>query len=212
MNLINQLSTALRATVNDLLAEEPTAPREHTARLLKTADQRVAKLNEQLAMAVAREKRAEQDWRDARAQAEALEAEANRAVLNKQDELARVKLAQLNQTQTRLLRLSERWKSYAATSEKLHIEIQDLQTQLGEARRRLLQAGEHEGNTSSLENLQQTRCQQHRETEQVQEELKASVEQTAQREDNVKARGELDQTRITDLLKKRDQGQSSQGS
>ena len=73
-------------------------------------------------------------------------------------------------------------------------------------------AAEHEGNTSSLENQQQTRCEPHSETEQVQEERKASDEQTAPLEDNVKARGELDQTRITDLLKKRDQGQSSQGS
>ncbi len=209
MNLLDRLSLALRSTVNDLFAEEPVAPEDRTARLLKTADQRVAKLNEQLAQSVAREKRAEQDWRDARARADALEAEVNAAVSGRQDEVARVKLAQLNQTQTKLLQLNDRWKSYAATTEKLRIEIQDLQAQLGEARRRLQQVDEREDNASGMQGLQQARREQRKESEQVKEELKTREEQTARHEDNVKAREELDQTRISDLLRKRDQDQGS---
>ncbi len=209
MDLLNRLSLALRSTVNDLFAEEPPAPEDRAARLLKTAEQRVAKLNEQLAQAVAREKRAEQDWRDARARADALEAEVNAAVRDRQDEVARAKLAQLNQAQTKLLQLNDSWKSYAATSEKLRIEMQDLQAQLGEARRRLQQVGDREGNAGGMEDLQQTRREQRKESEQVREELKAREEQTARREDNVAAREELDRTRIADLLKKCDQDQGS---
>jgi phage shock protein A len=206
MNLIDRLSLAIRSTVNDLFAEEPPAPEDRAARLLKTAEQRTAKLNEQLALAVAREKRAEQDWRDARARADALEAEVNAAVRNGQDELARAKLTQLNQAQTKLLQLNDSWKSYAASSEKLRIEIQDLQAQLAEAHRRLQQVDKREANASGMENLQQARREQRKETAQAQDELKAREEQTARHEDNVAAREDLDQARLADLLKKRDEG------
>jgi hypothetical protein len=57
-----------------------------------------------------------------------------------------------------------------------------------------------------MENLQQARREQRKETTQVQDELKAREEQTARHEDNVAAREDLDQARLADLLKKRDQG------
>ena len=206
MDLLNRLSLAIRSTVNDLFAEEAPAPEDRAARLLKTAEQRTAKLNEQLALAVAREKRAEQDWRDARTRADALEAEVNAAVRNGQDELARAKLTQLNQAQTKLLQLNDSWKSYAASSEKLRIEIQGLQAELADAHRRLQQVNEHEGNASGMENLQRARREQRKETAQVQDELKTREEQTARHEDNVAAREDLDQARLADPLKKRDEG------
>ena len=208
MNLLNRLSLAIRAATraaaNDLFGEETPAPEDRTAQLLKTAQQRVNKLNEQLAQAVAREKRAEQDWREARARVDALEADVDAAVRNHQDDVARAKLTQVNQAQNKLRQLSDSWKAYAASSEKLRIEIQDLHTQLADAQRRLQQVNEREGNAGGMENLQQTRREQRKETAQVQDEMKAREEQTARREDNIAAREELDQTRVADLLKKRD--------
>ncbi len=204
MDLLNRLSHAIRAAANDLFSEEAPAPEDRAAQLLKTAQQRVNKLNEQLAQAVAREKRAEQDWRAARARVDALEAEVDAAVRDHQDEVARTKLTQVNQAQNKLQQLSDGWKAYAASSEKLRIEIQDLHTQLADAQHRLQHLNEREGNAGGMETLQQTRREQRSETAQVQDELKAREEQTAQREDNIAAREELDQTRIADLLKKRD--------
>jgi phage shock protein A len=204
MNLLNRLSLALRAAASDLFSEEAPAPQDKAAQLLRTAQQRVDKLNEQLAQAVAREKRAEQDWRTARAGVEALEAEVDAAVRAHQDETARLKLAQVNQAQNKLQQLSDSWKAYAASSEKLRIEMQDLHTQLAAAQQRLQQLGEREGNAGGMETLQQARREQRNEAAQVHQELAAREEQTARREDHIAAREELDQTRIADLLKKHD--------
>ena len=208
MDLLNRLSVAIRAAAHDLFGEEepPRDAASHSATLLKTAQQRVNKLNEQLAQAVAREKRAEQAWREASVQASTLEDEVNAAVRAGQDEVARAKLAQLNQAQIKVQQLNDNWRGYASSSEKLRIEIQDLQAQLGEARRRLNQVGERENNAAGMEDLQRTRREQRAETAQAHEELKSREEQAAQREDHIAAREELDQTRIADLLKKRDEG------
>ena len=213
MNLLNRLSTAIRAAAHDLFAEEAPAPEDRAASLLKTAQQRTDRLNEQLAQAVAREKRAEQAWRDALAQANALEAEVNAAVQSGQDDVARAKLAQLNQAQIKTQQLNDRWLNDASTSEKLRLEIQALQAQLGEARRRLDQVGDRAGNAGGMEDLQRIRREQRHDTTQVHHELKTREEQTARREDDIAAREELDQsrsdpteldqTRIADLLKKR---------
>lgn len=206
MDLLNRLSTAIRAAAHDLFSEEAPAPEDRAAALLKNAQKRADRLNEQLAQAVAREKRAEQAWRDGLARATALEAEVDAAVRAGQDDTARVKLAQLNPAQVKAQQLSDSWRAYAATSEKLRIEIQDLQAQLGEARRRLEHVGERESNAGGLEDLQRTRREQRKETAQVRDELETREEQTARREDDAAAHEELDQTRIADLLKKRDQG------
>ena len=208
MNLLSRLSIALRAAAHDLFGEDEPSPDAATrsASLLKTAQQRVDKLNEQLAQAVAREKRAEQAWHDAVVQTNALEAEVDAAVRAHQDDAARTKLAQLNQMQNKVQQLNDAWRGYASSSEKLRIEIGDLQAQLGDARRRLNQVGERESNADGMEDLQRIQREQRKQAAQVNEELKAREEQTAQREDHIAAREELDQTRIADLLKKRDEG------
>jgi phage shock protein A len=204
MDLLNRLSLAIRAAANVVIGEVAVAPEDQAAHLLKTAQQRANKLNEQLAQAVAREQRAEQDWREARARADALEAEVDTAVRNHQDEVARARLPVLNQAQTTLLQLNARWKAYAAASEKLRIEIQDLQAQLTEAQRRLQQANEHRGNASGLQAPQQPQRDQRKETAQGQNELEARERQAAHIADDASPRNELDETRIADLLKKHD--------
>jgi phage shock protein A len=206
MDLLNKLSTAIRSAAHDLFGEEPPPAEDRAAALLKTAQQRVDRLNGQLAQAVAREKRAEQDWRDGQARVTALGAEIDAAVRAGQDDAARAKLAQLNPAQIKAQQLSDSWRAYATTSEKLRIEIQDLQAQLAEARKRLERAGERDSNAGGMEDLQQARREGRKDAAQVHEEVTSREEQAARREDDATAREELDQTRIADLLKKRDQG------
>jgi phage shock protein A len=202
MDLLNRLSLAIRAAANVVIGEVAPAPEDQAAQLLKTAQQRANKLNEQLAQAVAREQRAEQDWREARARADALEAEVDMAVRNHQDDVARARLPVLNQAQTTLLQLNGRWKALAAASEKLRIEIQDLQAQLTEAQRRLQHANEHQGSASGLQTPQQPQRDQRKATAQGQNELEAREKQAAHIADDASPRNELDETRIADLLKK----------
>jgi phage shock protein A len=210
MDLLNRISTAIRAAAHDLFAEEEPTPEDRAASLLKTAQQRTSRLDDQLAQAVAREKRAEQAWRDGLARVNALEVEVDAAVRAGQDEVARAKLAQLNQAQIKAQQFSDSWHTYAAASEKLRIEIQDLHAQLDEARRRLQQVGEREGSAGGQEDLQHVQREQRKDAAQVGDELKAREEQVARREDDVAAREELDQSRIADLLKKRDPGSGAE--
>src|SRR5262245_48236292 len=114
MDLLNRISTAIRAAAHDLFAGEEHIGEEHTpedraASLLKTAQQRTSRLDDQLAQAVAREKRAEQAWRDGLARVNALEVEVDAAVRTGQAEVARAKLAQLNQAQIKAQQLSDSW-------------------------------------------------------------------------------------------------------
>jgi len=211
MKLLDSLALAVRTAARDLFGEEDESPNEASrpATLLKTAQARLDALNEQLAQAVAREKRAEQAWQDAVAQASVLDDEVNAAVRAGQDDMARFKLAQLKQAKDAAQKFSITWQGFAVTSEKLRIEIQDMQAQLAEARRRMTQIGERENNAIAMEGLHRIRREQRAETTQVRARaaLQTRDEQAAQREDNIAAREELDQARIVDLLKKRKEGQ-----
>ena len=203
MNLFNRISIAIRAAAHDLVSSPPAAPADQSAALLKTAQQRVDRLNQTLAQAEAREKRAEQDWRDARAQADALEAEANAAVRAGQAAgVARVKLAQFNQAQNKVLQLSDGWKICATTSEKLRIELQDLQAQLTAIRRRLGQADSAAHPTT--EQARQRLAQTDRPAEVTSK--PATTLSTPKSAEAPPADKGLDQARIADLLKKRAQG------
>ncbi len=211
MKLLDSLALAVRTAARDLFGEEDESPSEASrpATLLKTAQARLDALNEQLAQAVAREKRAEQAWQDAVAQASVLDDEVTAAVRAGQDDMARFKLAQLKQAKDAAQKFSITWQGFAVTSEKLRIEIQDMQAQLAEARRRMTQIGERENNAIAMEGLQRIRREQRAETTQMRARaaLQTRDEQAAQREDNIAAREELDQARIVDLLKKRKEGQ-----
>jgi phage shock protein A len=208
MNLLSRISVAIRATANDLLnpRQSPGDPAAESARLLKSAQQRADRLKDTLALSETREKLAEQAWRNARAQAEALEAEANAAVRAGQDDIARTKLAQLNQAQNKVMQLSDGWKICAATSEKLRIEIKDLQTQLAAIRQRLGQGAPPPTTAQAAQRLSQPGL-----SSQAAARPAASVNTLKQDETPAANAGgqaadkNLDQTRIADLLKKRDE-------
>ncbi len=198
MDILSQIALAIRTAAHSVTGANPQVsgdPAAASARLLKAAQQRVNRLNSQLSQAEAREQTAEQAWRDARAQADALELEVNAAVNAGQDDVARAKLALFNQAQNRTQQLSDRWHNYATAAEKLRLEIRELQAQLDAARKRMAAAGTQAAPAAQPAATGQPAVES--ETRQVRLE---------QPPDNAAAAGgNLDQTRIADLLKKRDQ-------
>ncbi|MCL4506136.1 MAG: hypothetical protein M1434_14305 [Chloroflexi bacterium] len=207
MDILGQLTSLVRAKANDLLRpretrQQPADPRAESIRLLKAAQQRADRLGKQLSQAEARERNAEQAWRDARSQSDTLELEVNAATRAGQDDVARAKLAQLNQAQNHVQQLSDRWHDYATASEKLRIEIQDLQAQLNAVRQRLAGAG---GPASTPAQGMAPAQRQSTTASQPATEAIAREERLATPQDKPAAPKDLDTTRIADLLKKRDQ-------
>jgi chromosome segregation ATPase len=216
MNLFNRISLGIRAAANNLNnlvgapASQPApASAAQSAALLKAAQQRADRLNDQLLQAETHERNAEQAWRDARSEADAIELELNAAVRTGQDEVACAKLTQLNQAQNNVQRMSDRWHTYATTSEKLRIEIQDLQSQLAAIRKRSGRAALAPTSAASVAQAQLRLSQPAQTSAPAQNAQRASGLGTSPKPDTPAAppqpdEKELDQTRIADLLKKRD--------
>lgn len=200
MDLLSQLTLLLRAKANAFRGAPtarppPTSASASTAQsaaLLKTAEERATKVKEQLVLAESREQNAAQAWRDERAQADAIELELNAAVRAGHDEVARTKLTQINQLQNNIRQLSERWRHYATSSEKLRIELQDLDAQLTAIHRRVEPAPP----AARVKPAEQQLSQPAEHTQ--------SAPMAQPSDAKTDAGKTLDQTRIADLLKRHD--------
>ncbi len=216
MDLFSQLTLLLRAKANTLLrpgapAVKSSAPAlgnpAQAASLLKTAEGRAVKVREQLVQAETREQNAEQAWRVARTEADAMEEALNVAVRGGHDEVARTKLTQLNQLQNNVRQLSDRWRNYATTTEKLRIELQSLDAQLTVIRKRQEQAPPAARVKEAEQRLSQPNAH-------AQTAAKADAQGTSASAKSANAASDatapadagkaLDQNRIADMLKKRD--------
>jgi phage shock protein A len=217
MNLLDKLKMLVQSTVSDavqdLLGEEATTkqpsriPTTDTEKLLKQADKRLAKLREDLADAVAREKRAEQSWQAAGTNARKLNDEVD--ALIKADkggprslDDARAKLQQAKVAEKQVNDLERDVQRYEQLSARLRQEMALLEEQLNEVRRRLNQTEEREASVAVAEQNQQAAKEQRKAAEKAEPELTANEEEVAKREDNVEARDELDSSRMADVLKR----------
>jgi len=217
MDIFSQLTSLVRAKANDLLrprtpvapASPPADQRAESTRLLNAAQERAVKVNQLLVLAEAREKNAELAWHDAREQADAIESQLDTAVHAGQDEIARAKLTQLNQAQNAVQQLSDRWHTYATAAEKLRIEVQDLQGRLTAIQGKLSQSAPApvaHATDQAKQRLAQTAQSTGDAAPIVQSASKpADSSNTPSPPLPADADKTLDQTRITDLLKKRGQ-------
>ncbi|HEY3290298.1 MAG TPA: hypothetical protein VGK87_09240 [Anaerolineae bacterium] len=190
MDILSRLTSLVRAKANDLLKplQSRPAPEDkgaETAWLLKAAQQRLDEVKKEIVEAETHESNAEMAWRDARTEADALEMDVNSAVRDGHDDAARVKMAQLNHAQSAVLHLSERWHRYASATEKLRIESNDLQARLTAIQHKLNHVAHAPGVTESKQPL--------------------SVDKApADSKPAQPVEKGLDETRISDLLNKRD--------
>ena len=108
MKWFDRILTGLRAAARDLLSEEDTPEEsDRLDSLLETAQTRLHVLRSELAQAIAREKRAEIDWRAGWEQANALDAGIDSALRAGQDDIARSQIEQASRAQVKADELSE---------------------------------------------------------------------------------------------------------
>jgi phage shock protein A len=193
MKWFDRILTGLRAAARDLISEEDNdAEADRVAALLETAQTRLHVLRSELAQAIAREQRAEIEWRAAWEQANALDATVDSALRAGQDDVARTKIEEASRAQVKADELSERYQACVRVSTRLREEVNTLQTHIDEVRRRQGQIVDRELSAQSLEQLQQLKREQRKETHQVHDELRDRQEQIARREDRLAAHDELE--------------------
>ncbi len=193
MKWIDRVLTALRTAARDLTSEEDAAAEEdHVVALLDTAQARLNVLRDELATAIAREKRAEIEWHAAVAQANALDVGVDAALRTGQDEAARAQIVQASRAQIKADELSEHYQACVRVSTRLREEVMALQDQIDETHDRYTHLNDRDRSAQSLESLNQLRREQRKDTRALHSELDERKEQVAKREDQIAAREEID--------------------
>src|SRR5512142_2758182 len=99
MKWFDRILTALRSAARDLISEDDEVEGDRVDTLVEAAQTRLMVLRDELTQAVAREKRAEIEWRAAWDQANALDSNVDTALRGGQDELARAHIEQASRAQ-----------------------------------------------------------------------------------------------------------------
>ena len=197
MKWIDRIFNSLRTAARDLLSEDDQvadATTDRATALLDAANARLNVLRDELAQAIAREKRLEAEWRTAQTQADALNEAVDALLRANDDEAARNQIEPASRAQVKADELSERYQAAGRTTARLRDEVRSLQGQVDEARHQQEQVWLRENSAESLEKLNQLKREQRKDTRTLNDDLAARRETVARREDRLAARDDLDRT------------------
>ncbi|MBI5298356.1 MAG: PspA/IM30 family protein [Chloroflexi bacterium] len=200
MKLSERIRLLLKAAANDLFGEEQAAEvrqvlngettAEHLTGLLDEAQSQLDTLRLELGNAVSHQKRIERAWQESAAQVKSLDAAADAAIQDGQEERAREYLAQLQSAQQNVQELEELARAGEQRSTDLRSAVNQQQEQLDVLRRRALTLTDRERSVTALAELLGDQQSLSRQTEKLHTELTAWEEQIARREDRISARRE----------------------
>ncbi len=197
MKWIDRIFNSLRTAARDLLSEDDQpidANADRATALFDAANARLNVLRDELAQAIAREKRLEVEWRSAQTQADALNEAVDALLRANDDEAARAQIEPASRTQVKADELSERYQAAVRTTARLRDEVRSLQAQVDEARQQQEQVWLRENSADSLEKLHQLQREQRRDARTLNEDLASRRESVARREDRLAARDDIDRT------------------
>ena len=195
MKWFDRVLTALRSAARDLISEEDEIEGDRVDMLIDAAQTRLTVLRDELAQAVAREKRAEIEWRAAWDQANALDANVDSALRAGQDDLAKVHIEQASRAQVKADELSEHYQACVRVTTRLREDVNALQSQLDDVIRRQSQLTDREQSASSLEQINRLKREQRRATSDLKRELEDRAREVSKREDYLAAREEIEWTK-----------------
>jgi phage shock protein A len=195
MKWFDRILTALRSATRDLISEEDEVEGDRVDTLIDAAQTRLTVLRDELAQAVAREKRAEIEWRAAWDQANALDTNVDNALRTGQDDLARMHIEQASRAQVKADELSEHYQACVRVTTRLREEVSTLQTQLDDVIRRQTQLTDREQSATSLEQINRLKREQRHAAADLKRELEDRAREVSKREDYLAAREEIEQTR-----------------
>ena len=195
MKWFDRILTALRSAARDLISEDDEIEGDRVDTLIDVAQTRVTVLRDELAQAVAREKRAEIEWRAAWDQANALDTNVDNALRAGQDDLARLHIEQASRAQVKADELSEHYQACVRLTTRLREEVTTLQMQIDDVIGRQTQLSDREHSADSLEQLNRLKREQRRAASDLKRELEDRAREVSKREDYLAAREEIERSK-----------------
>jgi phage shock protein A len=135
MGIFDRLSTMLRSNINDLITRAEN-PEKMLNQLILDMKSQLAKAKQQVASAIADEKKLEADAAAMKKQAEDWERRAMLAVQEGRDDLAKQALMRYNEQLQGAQQLQETWLKHKAETESLKASLRQLNDKIEEAKRK----------------------------------------------------------------------------
>ena len=135
MGIFDRLSTMLRSNINDLISRAEN-PEKMLNQLIVDMKGQLAKAKQQVASAIADEKKLQSQVEDERKQAESWERRAMIAVQEGRDDLAKQALSRYNEHLQGAQQLHETWVRHKAETEQLKVSLRQLHDKIEEASRK----------------------------------------------------------------------------
>src|SRR5512143_2500363 len=135
MGIFDRLSTMIRSNINDLITRAEN-PEKMLNQLIVDMKGQLAKAKQQVASAIADEKKLQSDAEAMKKQAEDWERRALLAVQEGRDDLAKQALMRYNEAMTGAQQLHETWVKHKAETENLKGSLRQLNDKIEEAKRK----------------------------------------------------------------------------
>jgi phage shock protein A len=135
MGIFDRLSTLLRSNINDLISSAEN-PEKMLNQILVDMRSQLAKAKQQVAAAIADEKRLRDQADAERKQADDWEKRAMLAVQEGRDDLAKQALVRQGEHSAHAEQLEVTWQAHQAETEKLKASLRDLNDKIEEAKRK----------------------------------------------------------------------------
>jgi phage shock protein A len=135
MGLFDRLSTLLRSNINDLISRAEN-PEKMLNQLIVDMKTNLAKAKQQVASAIADEKKLQADAESMKKQAEDWERRAMLAVQEGRDDMAKQALGRYNEQMQGAQQLQETWLRHKAETDALKLSLRQLNDKIEEAKRK----------------------------------------------------------------------------
>jgi phage shock protein A len=135
MGIFDRLSTLIRSNLNDLISRAEN-PEKMLNQLIVDMKGQLAKAKQQVASAIADEKKLQSDAEAMKKQAEDWERRAMLAVQEGRDDLAKQALLRYNEAMQGAQQLHETWVKHKAETENLKASLRQLNDKIEEAKRK----------------------------------------------------------------------------
>jgi phage shock protein A len=135
MGIFDRLSTMLRSNINDLISRAEN-PEKMLTQLILDMKTQLAKAKQQVAGAIADEKKLQADAEGMKKQADDWERRAMLAVQEGRDDMAKQALGRYNEQMQGAQQLHETWLKHKAETEALKLSLRQLNDKIEEAKRK----------------------------------------------------------------------------
>jgi phage shock protein A len=135
MGIFQKLSMLLRSNINDAIARAEN-PEKMLTQIIVDMREQLARAKQEVAVAIADERKLRQQVEEERKQAQDWEDRAVLAVRENRDDLAKQALLRQQEHGERAVALEETWRRQAAETEKLKASLQQLNDKIEEAKRK----------------------------------------------------------------------------